>query len=175
MKKILLGIMTVVLGGAYLQAENLLKNSDYQELSSARLPLEWRAYSDGQDISLETKDLPEGCKAALKVEIKKEAKNNGSITQDVKGVPADSQLVLTGKFKSSVSDIAYVLIKLKDGKKTLKRIKSKARSGKEWTEVKMEFSSLSASVVSVQLRFSQDAKSQGASIYFADFKLDMKK
>lgn len=161
--------------GMDLKAENLLKNSGFQEISSARLPLEWSAHSEDQEITIDTKNLPEGCKAALKVDIKNEAKGNGSIVQDVSGVPNNSQLVLKGKIKSSVPGTAYILVKLKDGKKTLKRIRSKESSGTEWKEIKMEFSSLNASVASVQLRFRQDAKSRDSSIWFAGFELDIKK
>lgn len=174
MTKIPIAILAIILS-LTLNAENLLKNSDFQEITSARLPVQWSAHSENQEIMIETKDIPEGCKAALKVEIKNEGKGNGSIVQDVADVPANSQLILTGKIKSTAPGIAYILIKLKEGKKTIKRLRSREASSTEWKDVKMEFSNLTATVISVQLRFRQDEKSKGSSIWFADLKLDIKK
>lgn len=76
--------------------------------------------------------------------------------------------MLTGTVKASKAKMAYLQIKLKAGKKEIKRFNS-ALSGLESAELKVECATLNADTLSVTCKFSQEAA--GDSVWFSDLKL----
>ena len=127
------------------------------------VPAGW-TLSGSAEIGLEKT----GAVSRLKLTVIRAGKDQGALSQTIDGLPPDTRLVLTGKVRGSKDKMAYLQIKLKEGKKEIKRFNS-ALSATGENELRIEFSTLNATSLSAQCRFSQE--SAGESVWLSDLKL----
>lgn len=136
---------------ALTRTGDLLRNGSFTTISeNGGLPADW-TLSGAAELSLEKT----GDENRLKLTIVRASSEQGSLAQTIAGLPADTQLVLSGKIRGSKDGGAYLQVKLKDGKQEVGRFSS-GKCGTGEKELQIAFSTGNASAVSVQCRFSQE-------------------
>jgi hypothetical protein len=149
---------------------NLLKNGELTGLSNGALP-GWTLYAEGQDVSIDDQDHPEGVASSLKIHVKNAGENQGSISQKLKDLPANAKLVFTAWAKCTSADVAFLQVKGKAAKKEVFRKDSEAVAPGSWQELRLEIDTGSATEISVQCRFRQGDQGVGDTVWFANAKL----
>jgi hypothetical protein len=154
---------------------NLVRNGDFGIINSKGLPVGWSVSTTAkQEISEDKTDKPKGAKNSIKISIKNSHnKLQGCISQYIKGIEPNTEFILTGKLKCTMEKIAFLQIKLIKGKKELKRIDT-GTATINWQTLSKEFSSGGADTIAVLCRFTQAQKAVGATVWFADIKLERK-
>jgi hypothetical protein len=104
----------------------------------------------------------------LRVSVQHPEHEQGSLSQTIAGLPADAKLVLAGKVRATKDGMAYLQIKLKDGRKEIGR-HSSPKCGTDERELRVECPVGAATAVTVLCRFSQE--SAGESAWFSDLRL----
>ena len=102
--------------------------------------------------------------------IDSEGSKQGALSQKLRGLPQNKTLQLSAQIKGTRQRIAYLQVKLKASGKEIKRLKTRECTT-DWETVELTIPTANADELSVQLRFSQDDKAQGQSIWLADLKL----
>ena len=147
----------------------LLQNGSFAEMKNDR-PVGWVITPADQAVAIDKEQHPVEGTQSLRVDIKKVAENQGSISQAIRKVPPNAKLVLTAKVKGTAARLGYVQVKLKkDGKET-KRQKSEWNNA-DWQELKVEIATEDADELTVECRFSQSDKAKDQSVWFADVAL----
>ena len=148
---------------------NLLLNPGFEQNDEGKIA-NWTRYDQNQSLAHVTEDLPKGCQSALKLTIDSEGSKQGALSQKLRGLPQNKTLQLSAQNKGTRQRIAYLQVKLKASGKEIKRLKTRECTT-DWETVELTIPTANADELSVQLRFSQDDKAQGQSIWLADLKL----
>lgn len=175
LKKIVIAAIVSVfvfsMARAEVKLENLLRNGDFSMVNSKGVPVGWRASSTAKQIFSEDKtDKPAGCVNSVKVVVKNTHKYQGYLSQYLKNIKPNTELILTAKIKSTMKRLAFLQIKLYKNKKELKRINT-SLSTMKWQTLTKKFSSSEADAMVVLCRFSQAKKAINETVWFADIKL----
>lgn len=145
------------------QPADVLRNGTFAKLAEGGTPAEWRLYGSATFNLEGTED-----DVRLNLTTKTVSPETGSLSQTITGLPPDTQLVLTGKVRGSKDKLASLQIKLKDGKREIKRFNSGPADTEE-KELRITCSTLNATSIAVECRYSQGAA--GEHIWLSDFKL----
>lgn len=95
----------------------------------------------------------------------------GSIAQTITGISGGQTFVFEAMVKSTVPDMAYLQIKLKQGKAlTLERINS-SKSTEDWSKLRIELSSAEADTLSLQCRYNRNEGTLNQTFYIRDVAL----
>jgi len=147
----------------------LLKNGSFADMKNDR-PTNWVITPADQAVAVDKDQRPVEGTQSLRVDIKKVAESQGSISQLLRNVPPNTKLALTAKVKGTAARLGYVQVKLKKGGKETKRQKSEWNNA-DWQELKVEIATEDADELTVECRFSQSEKAKDQSVWFADVAL----
>ncbi|MFG0247676.1 MAG: hypothetical protein ACF8OB_02225 [Phycisphaeraceae bacterium JB051] len=158
-------------GFAQTQTEpmNLLLNPGFEQNDQGKIE-SWTRYDQDQSVTHVTDALPRGCKSAVKLTIDSVGSKQGALSQKLRGLPENKTLQLSAQLKATRPRIAYLQVKLKASGKEIKRLKTRECTT-DWQTVSLTIPTGNADEISVQLRFSQDNKAQGQSLWLTDLKL----
>ncbi|MEX0775099.1 MAG: right-handed parallel beta-helix repeat-containing protein [Phycisphaeraceae bacterium] len=159
-------LLGVVLAVAPVSAaeDNLLTNGDFSQVGEGGTPTGWRI-GKGDQVSVDTSEVPQGAKASLRVVVQTASNNYGEISQRLKIKPGQTYK-LTGTLKSSKARLAFFQIKLFEDKTELKRITSD-KSGGAWKTVELKFDTGKATMVEVMCRYTRGDADKDEKAWFA--------
>lgn len=149
---------------------NLLLNSDFAIANDDGIFKNWTLYAKGQQVQTCTENLPKDCPTGLQIQIESLNGKQGAISQKLKHLPPNKTLKLTAQVRATRQNIASLQVKLKASGKELKRLRS-PKNTMQWKTLELIIPTGQADELSVQLRFSQDDKAQGQTIWLTDLKL----
>lgn len=154
------------------QEGNLLENPLFSEVNDKAEPAKWKLVN-GSNTShtavVVTDEKPEGVGQALKLTINGESKYPGQFFQRLYTKP-EGKLTFSCMIKGDVAGIAFVQIKIFNGKKELKRIDT-GSNGTDWKKISAIIDNPDINKIEVIARFKQAGYVQGKNIYFADMYL----
>jgi hypothetical protein len=168
---VIISVFVFSMAKAEVKLENLLRNGDFGMVNSKGVPVGWQVSNTAeQKFSEDKTDKPAECANSIKVVIKNTHKYQGYISQYLKNIKPNTELILTAKTKSTMKRLAFLQIKLYKNKKELKRINTSLSTIK-WQTLTKKFSSGEADAMVVLCRFSQAKKALNETVWFADIKL----
>jgi hypothetical protein len=154
------------------QEGNLLENPLFADVNDKAEPAKWKLVN-GSNTShtavVVTDDKPDGVGQALKLTINGESKYPGQMYQRLYTKP-DGKLKFSCYLKGDIAGIAFVQIKIFNGKKEIKRIDT-GSNATEWKKVSVIIDNPDINKIEVIARFKQSGYVQGKHIYFADMYL----
>ncbi len=143
----------------------MLKNTDFSELSAQGKPNDWPSAA-ADEIRITKEDLPANAKAALQVTLSTTGKSLGQIGQSV-SLKAGHVYRVNFDLRSSAPNIAFVQLKILDGRKELKRIQI-GKSSDEWESFEEEVFLEKGDKATVLMRYQRKPENVGTTAEFAN-------
>ncbi|HAI11765.1 MAG TPA: hypothetical protein DCM28_08670, partial [Phycisphaerales bacterium] len=154
------------------QEGNLLENALFADVDGKGAAEKWKMVN-GKNTHhtavVDTEEKPEGVGQSVRIHIDGEGKGQGQMFQRLYHQP-QGKMKFSCYLKGDIAGIAFVQIKIFNGKKELKRI-SAPRNTTDWKKVSVEFENPNINKIEVIARFKQSGYVQGKNIYFADMYL----
>lgn len=153
------------------QKGNMLKNPLFASIDANHVPTGWKLLNSktNHTVVVDSEDKPQGVGQAVKIHIDGQGRGQGIYFQRLYTKPG-SQYMFSAYLKGDIPGIAFVQIKIYNGKKELKRINTQ-RNTKDWQKVSLEIDGANVNKIEVIARFKQSGYVQGKNIYFADMYL----
>lgn len=154
------------------QEGNLLQNPLFSDVDSKGAADKWQLVNSSNThhtATVDTEEKPEGVGQSIRIHIDGQGNGLGQMLQRLYKKP-EGKLTFSCYLKGDIADIAFVQVKIYNGKKELKRIDT-AHNSKDWKKVSVEIDNPDVNKIEVIARFKQSGYAQGKNIYFADMYL----
>ncbi|MFG0248532.1 MAG: right-handed parallel beta-helix repeat-containing protein [Phycisphaeraceae bacterium JB051] len=154
------------------QEGNLLKNPVFAAVDSKGAAANWKLVNSSKTHHIavvDTEDKPEGLGQSIRIKVDGQGGGLGQMLQRVYHKP-QGKMQFSCYLKGDIKGVAFVQIKIFEGRKELKRINT-PQNGTDWKKVSVTFDNPNINKIEVIARFKQSGYVQGKDIYFADMYL----